>query len=125
MANPPCMADDGNPSVFTGTFLTSGQAVMVCEDHLVAFCVQTLSELSQVPPEAILRVVSEDVPGTSEGAPSDEPPPAAPADPDPTATPDPPKRGRTRKGSAGPGTENGQADGLREGSPADSSAPAV
>jgi hypothetical protein len=118
------MADDGNQSVFTGTFLRTGQAVMVCEDHLVAFCIQTLSELSQVPFERILAVVSEDVATTAEGAPSDEPPPEQPADGDPPHPSRTRKGGRGQRASADRGTGNGQPEAVPDPTPLSEGAPA-
>lgn len=32
MANPPCMSDDGNQSIFVGTFLLQGEPVAVCAE---------------------------------------------------------------------------------------------
>ena len=52
--NPPCMADDGNVASFTGTFFDTGQSVMVCADHLVAFCISLAEDATGVPIQAFI-----------------------------------------------------------------------
>jgi len=48
------MADDGNVASFTGTFFDTGQSVMVCADHLVAFCISLAEDATGVPIQAFI-----------------------------------------------------------------------
>jgi hypothetical protein len=82
MASPQCMREDGNPAVFVGTMLQTGDAVALCDECLVLWASALLNVMTGVDPAPFIAAISEDVPSTAEGAPSDEPPPAAPADED-------------------------------------------
>lgn len=84
MANPACMSGDGKEAVFVGTMLQTGDAVALCDECLVAWSAAVLHAMTGVDPAPFIQAVSEpaDVPGTAEGAPSDEPPAGAPADTD-------------------------------------------
>jgi len=50
-SNPPCMANDGESAVFTGTFFDSGQSVTLCNEHLVAFCTTMLAPSDDEAPD--------------------------------------------------------------------------
>jgi hypothetical protein len=126
------MSEDGRPAVFVGTMLQTGDAVALCDECLVAWSAALLYTMTGVDPEPFLRAISDDeppaetdtagtdaggvsdVPTTSEGAPSDEPPAPAPADEDS----DPPigrtkggyPVGRSRRGSSDPPTATGDGD---------------
>ncbi len=91
MAMPQCMSDDGNQAVFVGTMLQTGDAVALCDQCIVPWAAALLNVMTGVDPAPFLAAVSEPDPvaGVAEGAPSDEPPPAAPADSDNGAVVDP------------------------------------
>lgn len=103
---PNCMADDGLGAVFVGTFLSNGQSVAVCDEHLVYFCADTLHTMTGVDPMPFLAAISDDGPE----APPDDPeePPqrtGVSAEPEP-ADPTKPTRssGRLRAVSSAPPT---------------------
>ena len=117
---PNCMADDGEKAVFVGTFLTNGESVALCDEHMVYFCASTLQDMTGVDPAPFIAAISDDdelteteveevareIPG-AERFYGSEPPDEIPADapqmapvasngtaPDPT--PPTPKSGRLR-----------------------------
>lgn len=104
MALPACMSDDGNPAVFVGTMLQTGDSVALCDNCLANWAVAVVSTMTGVDPAPFIAAISEDVPTTAEGAPTDEPPAPAPADTDSEARMPDPASGLTSNGSAGPGT---------------------
>lgn len=104
MAMPACMSDDGRPAVFVGTMLQTGDSVALCDECMVPWAAAILNAMTGVDPTPFLAAVSEDVPTTAEGAPTDEPPAPAPADTDPDAEAPDPETGRGQNGSADPGT---------------------
>lgn len=106
MAAPACMSDDGNPAVFVGTFLKTGDSIALCDDCMVPWTAAVLSTMTGVDPAPFIAAVSEDVPGAAEGAPTDEPPPEQPADSDQPAHPTPIRKGgRGSKESHAPPTD--------------------
>lgn len=106
MALPACMSDDGRPAVFVGTMLQTGDSVALCDECLVMWAAAVLNTMTGVDPAPFLAAISEDVPTTAEGAPTDEPPPPAPADTDSEAVAPDPEPGLSSNGSAGRGTES-------------------
>lgn len=62
MANPPCMSDDGNAAVFTGTNFDTGQSVMLCGPCLVSFCAAIVEGMTGLPVAALLDTVGEPAP---------------------------------------------------------------
>lgn len=101
---PACMSEDGNPAVFVGTMLQTGDSVALCDNCLANWAVAVVSTMTGIDPAPFIAAISEDAPTTAEGAPTDEPPPPAPADPDPEARAPDPANGPMSNGSAGPGT---------------------
>jgi hypothetical protein len=105
MANPPCMSQDGNPAVFVGTMLETGDAVALCDGCLVAWAAALLNVMTGLDPTPFLVAVSDDVPEVvfpDDSVPGEDPGPTVP-EPDP---PTPIKRaGRTSRASAGPGMD--------------------
>lgn len=59
MANPPCMSDDGNAAVFTGTNFETGQSVMLCGPCLVSFCATIVEGMTGLPVSALLDSAGE------------------------------------------------------------------
>ena len=59
MANPPCMSDDGNAAVFTGTNFDTGQSVMLCGPCLVSFCATIVEGMTGLPVSALLDSVDQ------------------------------------------------------------------
>ena len=131
------MSEDGQPAVFVGTMLATGDAVALCDACLVAWAAAMLNAMTGVDPEPFLRAISEDedVPAAAEGAPTDQPPPPQPADSDPEARSDPEASGATEpSGSAPKGrrrahstsgrTSNGLADPGTDGVPVETIGPA-
>jgi hypothetical protein len=108
MPMPQCQMDDGQPATFLGTVVSDGSTVQVCDEHLLMFCLATVQQMTGLDPAPFIQAISDDVAGTAEGAPTDEPPSAGPSDVDD------PHPTRTRKGGRGPktspvaGTANGQ-----------------
>src|SRR5271157_3359383 len=95
---PNCMADDGKPAVFVGTFLQNGQSVAVCDEHLVYFCADTLETMTGVDPVPFIQAISDETPEAPPDEPG-EPPELAPEPPEPEPadpTPPTPLRGRMR-----------------------------
>ena len=87
---PNCMAEDGQAAVFVGTFLTNGESVALCDEHMVYFCASTLQDMTGVDPAPFIAAISDEEPGI--------PPEMPPEDPDGLAgvpaviTPDPTPR---------------------------------
>jgi hypothetical protein len=59
MANPPCMNEDGNEAVFTGTFFTTGQSVMLCADDMITFCATIVEGMTGVPVASFIQEFNE------------------------------------------------------------------
>jgi len=55
---PECMADDGNKAVFVGTFLTNGESVALCDEHLVYFCASMVETMTGVDPAPFIKAIS-------------------------------------------------------------------
>ncbi len=126
---PECMADDGNKAVFVGTFLTNGESVALCDEHMVYFCASTLQEMTGIDPVPFVAAISEpksegeDMTSDWKTAPADiiaigpgdgsayepfEAPQEPQEDPEevtPDPTPPTPLRGRMRAVSSGPPTD--------------------
>jgi len=125
------MSEDGQPAVFVGTFLNSGDSVALCDTCLVAWSAAMLQAMTGVDPEPFLKAISEDEPDPNKTAlPVDQAAPA-PADTasdsaaisqeEPATRPNPRGRagkagrradvtpGRTQNGSADPGTGDAPA----------------
>lgn len=104
MANPPCMSDDGNPAVFVGTMLQTGDAVALCDDCMVPWTAAVLYSMTGIDPTPFLAAASDDAGGelTVEEVEAAEryAEVQAPADPPPT----PEKSGRSSRGSRARGT---------------------
>ena len=66
MANPPCMSDDGNAAVFTGTNFETGQSVMLCGPCLVSFCATIVEGMTGLPVSALLDSAGELTPPPAE-----------------------------------------------------------
>jgi hypothetical protein len=84
MAGPQCMTGDGQPAVFVGTMLQTGDAFTLCDACLVMWTAALLQSMTGVDPTPFLQAISdeEDIAGTEHGAPTDEPPGPGPADED-------------------------------------------
>jgi hypothetical protein len=54
------MADDGQKAVFVGTFLTNGESVALCDEHMVYFCASTLQDMTGVDPAPFIAAISEE-----------------------------------------------------------------
>jgi len=102
---PECMAEDGQPAVFVGTFLHNGSSVAVCDEHMVYFCADTLHTMTGVDPAPFIAAISEDGPPTASASPGALPEePSEPLDPyevpgDPYEVPEAPE------GDPGPSEE--------------------
>lgn len=59
MATPPCMSDDGNPAVFVGTMLATGDAVALCDECLVSWTAALLNVMTGVDPTPFLAAIGE------------------------------------------------------------------
>jgi hypothetical protein len=116
---PECMADDGQKAVFVGTFLTNGESVALCDEHMVYFCASTLQDMTGVDPAPFIAAISEEAPAppidldteiedADAGFDLGEPPEPGPEIEDGEAHQDPtpptPRRGRLRAVSSGPPT---------------------
>lgn len=84
MASPQCMTGDGQPAVFVGTMLQTGDAFTLCDACLVMWTAALLQSMTGVDATPFLQAISdeEDIAGTEHGAPTDEPPEPGPADED-------------------------------------------
>ncbi len=104
---PECMADDGNKAVFVGTFLTNGESVALCDEHMVYFCASTLQEMTGVDPVPFISAISEDTTTGPPEVPAEAPqePQEDPEDITPDPTPPTPLRGRMRAVSSAPPTD--------------------
>ena len=60
---PNCMAEDGQAAVFVGTFLTNGESVALCDEHMVYFCASTLQDMTGVDPAPFIAAISDEEPG--------------------------------------------------------------
>lgn len=87
MANPPCMSDDGQPAVFVGTMLETGDSVALCNDCLVGWAAAVLNVMTGVDPTPYLAAISDDAPpapsGSDDPGAADNSAAAAPSDPPP------------------------------------------
>jgi hypothetical protein len=92
------MADDGEKAVFVGTFLTNGESVALCDEHLVYFCASTLETMTGVDPAPFIKAISEDTtpPLVDVSALDMDDDPVPPGGPLPDPTPPTPLRGRMR-----------------------------
>ena len=95
---PDCMADDGEKAVFVGTFLTNGESVALCDEHMVYFCASTLQDMTGVDPAPFIAAISDEEPGIPPEMPPEDPDGLAgvPAVITPDPTPRTPPRGRLR-----------------------------
>lgn len=82
MAAPQCMTGDGEPAVFVGTMLQTGDAFTLCDGCLVMWSAALLQSMTGVDAAPFISAISDEEPiaGTEHGAPTDEPPPPGPAD---------------------------------------------
>lgn len=107
MAAPPCMSDDGNPAVFVGTMLQTGDAVALCDECLVPWAAALLNAMTGVDPTPFLIAISDDA-GSELTVEEVE---AVEREAEILVEGDPPKpsgrSGRTSEGSRGRGTANG------------------
>lgn len=105
MAPPQCESGDGNPAVFVGTFLQTGQPVALCDDCLVPWSAALLQAMTGVDPTPFLAAISDGAdsspaaPGVQDSPPA--PPPAGGPDPQTASETD----GPTSQGSPGAGTD--------------------
>lgn len=58
MANPPCMSDDGNPAVFVGTMLQTGDAVALCDECMVPWCAAVLQTMTGIDATPFIAAIS-------------------------------------------------------------------
>jgi hypothetical protein len=103
---PECMADDGQKAVFVGTFLTNGESVALCDEHMVYFCASTLQDMTGVDPAPFIAAISEEAPAPPIDLDTEIEDADAGFDPlpPPDPTPPTPRRGRLRAVSSGPPT---------------------
>lgn len=73
MAGPPCMSGDGNPAVFVGTMLQSGDAVALCDECMVPWLAAVLHTMTDIDPAPFLLAVSDD-PTLAAAVDGDQPP---------------------------------------------------
>ena len=104
---PKCMADDGNKAVFVGTFLTNGESVALCDEHMVYFCASTLQEMTGIDPVPFVAAISEEPlpPPIDLGEPPEPGPEIEDVEAHQDPTPPTPLRGRMRAVSSGPPTD--------------------
>lgn len=57
MAIEPCQNGDGNPSVYLGTFLSTGDTDRLCQECLPVYLTGLLAALTDTDPDAIASVV--------------------------------------------------------------------
>jgi hypothetical protein len=67
------MADDGEVAVFVGTFLTNGESVALCDEHMVYFCAETLHTMTGLDPFPFVAAISQPDDGTGPESPPDDP----------------------------------------------------
>ena len=103
---PSCMADDGQAAVFVGTFLTNGEAVALCDEHMVYFCASTLQDMTGVDPAPFIAAISDEEPEYVTGMGGDLQFPPDPPPEEKAVDPTPPTRtsGRMRAVSSAPPT---------------------
>lgn len=58
MAMPACMSDDGNPAVFVGTMLQTGDAFTLCEDCFGAWVATIFAGLSGIELGVAVRMLT-------------------------------------------------------------------
>jgi hypothetical protein len=100
------MADDGQKAVFVGTFLTNGESVALCDEHMVYFCASTLQDMTGVDPAPFIAAISEEAPAPpiDLGEPPEPGPEIEDGETHQDPTPPTPRRGRLRAVSSGPPT---------------------
>jgi hypothetical protein len=116
------MSDDGNPAVFVGTMLETGNAVALCDECLVGWTAALLNLMTGVDPTPFLAAISEDaidLEGNEQATPAGLPPEATAdeaqngheseyarraeaADPSADVKPSRPRRGRIRPDTSDP-----------------------
>lgn len=110
MAAPPCMSDDGNPAVFVGTMLQTGDAVALCDECLVPWAAAMLAAMTGLDPMPFLQAVSDSEITPEEVAAAEEAGIFAAKEPEDEA-PDPhPKSGRGSRASRAAGTATDHAE---------------
>jgi hypothetical protein len=83
------MADNGEVAVFVGTFLTNGESVALCDEHMVYFCAEMLHTMTGIDPFPFVAAISEPEPeyvigmGGDIQFPPDPSPEEQPSDPTP------------------------------------------
>jgi hypothetical protein len=110
MANPPCMSQDGNPAVFVGTMLATGDAVALCDECMVPWAAALLNAMTGVDPTPFLVAISDDVAVVDfhqEDLIAPHPVPTN-VEPDPMASSG--NTGRSRRASRGRGTADARSD---------------
>lgn len=111
------MIGDGNPAVFVGTMLQTGDAVALCDDCLVPWAAALLNAMTGVDPMPFLAAVASDGEDAapSDPAPASEPSEEIPAPPPPdtdVASNGKPQRVSRARAAATDVSEGGtQADG--------------
>lgn len=104
------MSQDGNPAVFVGTMLTTGDAVALCDECMVPWAAALLNVMTGLDPTPFLVAVSDDVPLVD----LEEPAAAAEGAGGPALEEAPPptngRRGRTSRASPEAGTDAGPPD---------------
>jgi len=82
MAAPACMSDDGNPAVFVGTMLQTGDAVALCDECLVMWSAALLQQMTGVDPAPFIQAISEpegaEFGGVGDAEPVERPPETPP-----------------------------------------------
>jgi hypothetical protein len=104
MANPPCASQDGNPAVFIGTILETGDTVALCDMCLVAWSAALLNTMTGVDPTPFLMAVSDDVDGPEPAVTGEGPTPPVDVEGEPAKAPANGRRGRTSAASPAAGT---------------------
>lgn len=61
MAHPPCMSGDGEPAVFIGTVLTTGDTIAVCENCWVSWAAAFLNAMTGIDPAPFILAISDDI----------------------------------------------------------------
>lgn len=110
MAAPRCMSDDGNPAVFVGTMLQTGDAVALCDECLVSWSAALLNIMTGIDPTPFLMAVSDDhdpIDLVDDNA-DDLAGYDVPAEPDPMKSSG--NAGRSRRASRGRGTVDARSD---------------
>ncbi len=93
MAAPLCMSNDGNPAVFIGTFMSSGDSVALCNDCMPSWAGAVLAGMLGIDPDlfsAAVAAMEQDANGGNAMEPQETAAPPAMVEPPNTAGSAPP-----------------------------------